>query len=85
VYSQGTRKFVITGAKVRDITERQRSIDFVQWQWENTVLQAARKYALPSKVYADVVVDSGKDLTTVEKLVYDAIVQRWTKNSRPDG
>jgi uridine kinase len=41
--------------KVRDITERQRSGDFILWQYENNVLPAARQYLLPSKRYADLV------------------------------
>jgi uridine kinase len=60
--------------KVRDITERQRSLDFVLWQYENMVLPAARQYLLPSKRYADLVIDSAPDLPTVEKTVFDAIV-----------
>jgi uridine kinase len=62
--------------KVRDITERQRSMDLVLWQYENTVLPAARKYLLPSKAYADLVVESKSDLPTVEKSICDAIVKR---------
>jgi uridine kinase len=64
--------------KVRDITERQRSLEFIQWQWENTVLPAARQYVLPSKSYADLVLDSNADIATVEKNLYDAIVSRRT-------
>ena len=59
--------------KVRDITERQRSLDFILWQYKNNVLPAARQYVLPSKRYADLVVESTADLPTVEKSVYDAI------------
>src|SRR5271155_4265603 len=44
--------------KVRDITERQRGMDLILWQYENTVLPAARQYALPSKVHANLVLDS---------------------------
>ena len=62
--------------KVRDITERQRSMDLILWQYENTVQPAARKYLLPSKAYADLVLESKSDLSTVEKNVYDAIVAR---------
>lgn len=62
--------------KVRDITERQRPLEFIRWQYENTVLPAARKYALPSKRYADLVVDSSPDLATVEKSLYEAIVKK---------
>ena len=62
--------------KVRDITERQRPLEFIQWQYENTVLPAARQYLLPSKRYADLVLDSKADLATVEKSLYEAITGR---------
>jgi uridine kinase len=62
--------------KVRDITERQRSSDFILWQYENKVLPAARQYLLPSKRYAEYVLESNADLSTVEKNLYDAIVER---------
>ncbi len=62
--------------KVRDITERQRSLDFILWQYKNNVLPAARQYVLPSKRYADLVLASTAELPTVEKSVYDAIVNR---------
>ena len=59
--------------KVRDITERQRTLDFILWQYKNNVLPAARQYLLPSKRYADLVVDSKADLPEVEKSIYEAI------------
>jgi len=59
---------------VRDITERQRSLDFILWQYKNAVLPAMHQYVLPSKAYADLVLDSEADLATVEKNLYDAIV-----------
>ncbi len=62
--------------KVRDITERQRSLEFIEWQYENTVLPAARQYLLPSKRYADLVLESSADLATVEKNLYDAILEK---------
>jgi uridine kinase len=62
--------------KVRDITERQRSVDFILWQYKNAVLPAARQYLLPSKKYADLVLESDADLPTVEKRLYDAIVKK---------
>jgi uridine kinase len=62
--------------KVRDITERQRSLEFIQWQYENTVLPAARQYLLPSKRFANLVLDGAADLATVEKSLYDAIVEK---------
>lgn len=65
--------------KVRDITERQRTLEMIQWQYQNTVLPAARTYLLPSKRYADVVIDSSKDLPTVEKAVEDALGQKRAK------
>jgi uridine kinase len=62
--------------KVRDITERQRTLEFIRWQYENSVLPAARQYLLPSRRYADLVLDSNADLATVEKSLYDAITQK---------
>jgi uridine kinase len=62
--------------KVRDITERQRSLDFILWQYGNNVLPAARQYVLPSKRYADLVLDSAGDLPTVEKSLYAALVEK---------
>jgi uridine kinase len=60
--------------KVRDITERQRSLELIRWQYENMVLPAARRYLLPSKVYAQLVLDTKPDLATVEKSLYEAIM-----------
>ena len=65
--------------KVRDITERQRTLELIQWQYQNTVLPAQRNYLLPSKRYADVVIDSSKDLPTVERDVTEAIGQKRAK------
>ena len=62
--------------KVRDITERQRSLEFIQSQYEDKVLPAARQYVLPSKRFANLVLDSAADLATVEKSLYDTIVEK---------
>jgi uridine kinase len=62
--------------KVRDITERQRPLEFIRWQYEKTVLPAARKYLPPSKRYADLVIDASPDMATVEKNLYEAIVKK---------
>lgn len=62
--------------KVRDITERQRTLEFIQSQYENRVLPAAWQYVLPSKRFANLVLDSEACLSTVEKRLYDAIVEK---------
>jgi uridine kinase len=62
--------------KVRDITDRGRSLDFILRQYKNTVLPAAKQYLLPSKRYADLVLDSSADIATVEKSLYDAIMEK---------
>ena len=67
--------------KVRDITERQRSLDFILWQYKNNVLPAARQYVLPSKRHADLVVDSTAELPAVEESVYDAIANRRVRSA----
>ena len=61
---------------MRDITERQRSLEFIQSQYEDKVLPAARQYVLPSKRFANLVLDGAADLATVEKSLYDAIVEK---------
>jgi uridine kinase len=60
---------------VRDITERQRSLEFIQSQYQDKVLPAARQYVLPSKRFANLVVDSAADLATVEQNLYEAITE----------
>jgi uridine kinase len=62
--------------RVRDITERQRTLEFIRWQWETTVLPATREYVVPSKAYADLVMDGSPELDVVEKNICDAIVQK---------
>jgi uridine kinase len=69
--------------KVRDITERQRSLDHIRWQYNNTVLPAARQYLLPSKRYAHLVLEGKGDLATVEKSLYDALVDRRALAAAP--
>ncbi|MGB6773758.1 MAG: hypothetical protein WBE45_05225, partial [Terriglobales bacterium] len=76
IYLEAPDEICFHRRKVRDITERQRALEFIQWQYENTVLPATRQYVLPSKNYADLVLDSKADLATVEKNVYDAIVEQ---------
>jgi uridine kinase len=76
IYLEAPDEVCFHRRKVRDITERQRSIDFILWQYKNAVLPAARQYLLPSKGYANLVLESEADLPTVEKSLYDAIVKR---------
>jgi uridine kinase len=61
---------------VRDITERQRAVNLIRWQWDNAVMPAAQRYVLPSKRFADVVIDSSPDLATVERKLEEAILER---------
>lgn len=76
IYLEAPEEICFHRRKVRDITERQRPIELTLWQWENTVLPAARQYLLPSKGYANVVLDSTPNLPTVEQSLYDAIVKK---------
>ena len=76
IYLDASEDVCFHRRKVRDITERQRSLDFILWQYKNAVLPAMRQYVLPSKGYADLVLDSEADLATVEKNLYDAIVEK---------
>jgi uridine kinase len=73
IYLEAPEDICFHRRKVRDITERQRSVEFIQWQYQNTVLPAKQQYVLPSRVYADLVVNSAVELGTVESQVYGAI------------
>lgn len=70
--------------KVRDITERERALEFVQWQWENTVLPAASLYLQPSKRHANLVLDSRPDASTTAKNLFDAISAAMGKRALAD-
>jgi uridine kinase len=74
IYLEAPDEVCFHRRKVRDITERQRPLDFILWQYKNYVLPAALQYVLPSKCYADLVVESKVVLSAVEQSVYDAIV-----------
>ena len=52
------------------------ALDLILWQYHNTVLPAARQYLLPSKAYADLVLESSADLPTVEQSLHEAIVNK---------
>jgi uridine kinase len=52
---------------VRDIVDRQRSHEFVQQQYRDTVLPMAIQYVYPTKRYAEVVIDARQKVDTVEK------------------
>ncbi len=67
--------------KVRDIVERQRPIELILWQYRETVLPMAQQYLLPSKPYADVVIDSEPEQSIVEKNIEQAI--RKAMDKRP--
>lgn len=68
--------------KVGDITERQRPLELVKWQYENTVLPAARRYLPHCKSCANLVFDAKPDLDTVGNSLYNAIVQRYAAAAR---
>src|SRR6202167_662587 len=78
IYLEAPDEVCFHRRKVRDITERGRSLEFIQSQYESSVLPAVRQYVLPSKSYADLVLESKADIATVEKSLYDAIVRRLT-------
>lgn len=81
IYFDAPEEICFHRRKVRDITERQRPLEFVRWQYQNAVLPAARKYLLPSKGYAEVVLETTADLATVEKNLSDAIVKKRSRSA----
>jgi uridine kinase len=76
IYLDASDEVCFHRRKVRDITERQRPLEFILWQYKNHVLPATQQYVLPSKRCADLVIESKAELPAVEKGVYDAIVSR---------
>jgi uridine kinase len=75
VYLEAPAEVCFHRRKVRDITERGRSLDLTLWQYKSSVLPATIEYVLPSKGFADLALDSSADLATVEKSLYDAIME----------
>ena len=76
IYLEASDAVCLHRRKVRDITERGRSLNVILWQYKNNVLPAMRQYVLPSKCFANLVLDSNLDLSTVEESLYDAIVEK---------
>ncbi len=76
IYLEAPEEVCFHRRRVRDITERQRAVELIKWQWENTVMPAARQYALPSRAHADFVLDATEELAAVERKLYEAIVGR---------
>ena len=76
IYLEAPDEVCFHRRKVRDITERGRSLDFIRWQYENAVLPAARQYLLPSKSFANLVLDSNANIAIVEKRLYEAITEK---------
>ena len=76
IYLEAPDEVCFHRRKVRDITERGRSLEFIESQYKNAVLPAAHEYVLPSKSFADLVLDSNADIATVEKNLYQAIVSK---------
>jgi len=64
--------------RVRDITERQRSLELIKWQYETTVLPAQRDYLMPSKRYANVIIDGTSEPAIVAENLTDTISKAIT-------
>ncbi len=79
VYLQAPEEVLLHRRRVRDITERQRTGEFVRWQWDNFVMPSNRRHVLPSKRYADVVIDATPDLAAVEQAIADAVQQKMAR------
>jgi uridine kinase len=74
IYLEASDEVCFHRRKVRDITERERTLDFILWQYKNNVLPATQQYVHPAKRYANLVLQGTANAPTVEKSVYDAIV-----------
>jgi uridine kinase len=73
IYLEAPDEICFRRRQVRDITERQRPLELIRWQYENTVLPAAQKFLIPSKVHANIVLDSSPELAVVEASVLRTI------------
>jgi uridine kinase len=58
---------------VRDIVDRQRSHEFVQQQYRDTVLPMAIQYVYPTKRYAEVVIDAKQGIDMVATDLFSRI------------
>jgi len=76
IYLEAPDEICFRRRQVRDITERQRTLELIRWQYENTVLPAAQKYLPQSKRYANVVLPSHDDVAKVEAKVFETIKAR---------
>jgi uridine kinase len=81
IYLEAPEDVCFHRRRVRDITERQRPLELIKWQWENTVLPAARQFLVPSKRFANLVLDSNAELATVETRLFDAISAAMEKRA----
>jgi uridine kinase len=81
IYLDAPDRICLHRRKVRDITERQRPIEYILWQYQETVLPMAQRYLLPSKRYADIVIDGAPDLPVVERSVEQAIREAMAKRA----
>jgi uridine kinase len=81
IYLDAPDRVCLHRRKVRDITERQRPIEFILWQYQETVLPMARQYLLPSKRYADAVIDGEPELPVVMRNVEQAIREAMAKRA----
>jgi uridine kinase len=76
VYLEAPEEVCFHRRRVRDITERQRSLQLIEWQWKNTVLRAARQYLPSSKTHAEIVLDSTSEVASVERSLYELIMKK---------
>ncbi len=83
IYLEAPDEVYFHRRKVRDITERGRSLDSIVSRYQSNVLPAMRLYVLPSKRFADVVIDSEPDLAIVEESLYNAITEKQALAAMP--
>ena len=73
IYLEAPDEVCFHRRRVRDITERQRAVELIKWQWDNTVMPATRQYVGPSKQHANLVLDATAGLAVVEAKLYESI------------
>jgi uridine kinase len=73
VYLDAPDEICFHRRKVRDIVERQRAQDYILKQYEETVRPMAERYILPTRRFADLVINSQQPLDAVEAELLTAI------------
>lgn len=69
----------------RDTRERGRSAESVHAQWNDTVLPMHKKFCVPSKSAAEIVINGGDNLQTVSESLWSLVLNRLQQHNAIGG